>query len=131
MSDEKGLSFINPDQLTEPTGHYSHVCVAGDLVFVSGQIPVDDKGVPQPEMSFKDQAKLVLHNISQCLSSVDLDQSRLAQVRVYITDIKFWPEFNEVYKSWAGQSKPARAVVTVTSLHYGVALEVEVVAAKR
>lgn len=131
MKDEKSLSFINPDQLNEPTGHYSHVCVAGDFVFVSGQIPVDDKGVPRPEISFKEQAKLVLHNISECLKSVDLDQSRLTQVRVYITDINFWPEFNEIYKNWVGQSKPARAVVTVTSLHYGVALEVEVVAFKK
>ena len=53
---------------------------------------------------------------------------RLVQVRVYVTDIKLWPAFNAIYAQWIGSSCPARAVVPVPELHYGLKIEVEAVA---
>ncbi len=53
---------------------------------------------------------------------------RLLSVRVYVTDVGNWAEFNALYKAWVGEARPARAVVPVPLLHYGLLLEVEAVA---
>jgi 2-iminobutanoate/2-iminopropanoate deaminase len=53
----------------------------------------------------------------------------LVQVRVYVTDIAHWPEFDAVYAQWIGAHRPARAVVPVPALHFGFLVEVEAVAA--
>ena len=59
----------------------------------------------------------------------DGDRSgRLVQVRVYLTDIDDWPAFNTLYANWAGDARPARAVVPVPMLHHGFRLEIEAVA---
>jgi len=50
------------------------------------------------------------------------------QVRVYIDDMANWPAFNAVYARWAGEAKPARAVVPTGALHFGLKVEVEAVA---
>jgi enamine deaminase RidA (YjgF/YER057c/UK114 family) len=53
---------------------------------------------------------------------------RLLQVRVYLTDIDQWGAFNTLYAEWAGAHRPARAVVPVPALHFGLMIEVEAVA---
>jgi enamine deaminase RidA (YjgF/YER057c/UK114 family) len=54
--------------------------------------------------------------------------AQLVQVRVYIDDMANWPAFNVVYARWAGDARPARAVVPTGPLHFGLKVEVEVVA---
>ena len=50
-------------------------------------------------------------------------------MRVYVDDVANWPEFNTIYAKWAGESRPARAVVPTGALHYGLKIEIEAVAA--
>jgi reactive intermediate/imine deaminase len=118
----------NSDEISPPAGHYSHVCVAGGFVHVSGQLPVSASGVPLADRSFSEQAQQVLANVEGCLRAAGVGKADLVQVRVYITDVTRWPEFNRIYAEWMGSHRPARAVVGVSSLHFGVALEVEAVA---
>jgi enamine deaminase RidA (YjgF/YER057c/UK114 family) len=54
----------------------------------------------------------------------------LLQVRVYLDDINNWPEFNSIYAVWAGESKPARAVVPTGPLHFGLKIEIEAIASQ-
>jgi 2-iminobutanoate/2-iminopropanoate deaminase len=118
---------INPDSMAPPGGHYSHAVVAGGLVFVSGQLPITPSGERLNRASFEQQARQTLDNVRTALESAGSKVSQLVQVRVYITSIGNWPAFNQLYKEWAGQSMPARAVVPVAELHYGFAVEVEAV----
>ena len=53
----------------------------------------------------------------------------MLQVRIYITDVSDWPEVNRLYASFFGGHKPARAIVPVPALHYGLNIELEAVAA--
>ncbi|PMS16710.1 RidA family protein [Trinickia dabaoshanensis] len=122
------LSTVNPAGLAAPGGHYSHVSIANGLVFVSGQLPIDASGRKLIDEPFEVQAEQVLANLACALARAGSEVAKLAQVRVYIVDIEYWPSFNEIYARWAGEAKPARAVVPVPALHFGLKIEVEAVA---
>lgn len=120
---------ITPVNMAPPGGHYSHAMVAGGLVFVSGQLPITPSGERLNQASFEEQALQTLANVQAALEAAGSNIAQLVQVRVYITSIGNWLAFNQLYKAWAGQSTPARAVVPVPELHYGFAIEVEAVGA--
>ena len=122
------IQRINPDTLAAPGGHYSHAVIAGGLVFVSGQLPITPSGEKLNQACFADQARQVLANVSAALAAAGTGVAQLVQVRVYVTDIDHWPAFNTIYADWAGDSRPARAVVPVPMLHHGFLIEVEAVA---
>ncbi|MCB6144556.1 RidA family protein [Providencia rettgeri] len=111
-----------------PKGHYSHCVTANGLFFISGQLPVDKLGNAVIDVSFQEQALLVLDNLQACLDAVNCSKAQLVQVRVYIADMENWPLFNQVYANWIGDHRPARAVAGVAELHFGAALEIEAVA---
>jgi reactive intermediate/imine deaminase len=117
----------NPAALAKPGGHYSHVAVANGLVFVSGQLPINAQGDKLADASFDAQAEQVLANVKAALESVGSSVAQLVQVRVYVVDVEHWASFNQIYARWAGEAKPARAVVPVPQLHYGFKIEVEAV----
>ena len=121
------LRHIHPDALAPPGGHYSHAVVAGDLVFVSGQLPIARDGEKLNTALFDVQARQVLANVEAALIAAGSSVAQLAQVRVYVTDIAHWPAFNAIYAEWAGISRPARAVVPVPHLHFGFLIEVEAI----
>jgi 2-iminobutanoate/2-iminopropanoate deaminase len=122
------IVFKNSAELRPPAGHYSHTCTAAGLVFVSGQLPIDIDGKPMGNQPFERQAEQVLANVDACLRAAGSDRTRLIQVRVYVTDMKLWSVFNQIYANWIGEHRPARAVAGVASLHFGLLLEVEAVA---
>jgi reactive intermediate/imine deaminase len=114
--------------MAAPGGHYSHAVAAGGLVFVSGQLPIAPDGTKLADAAFEAQARQVLDNVALALAAAGSSIDKLVQVRVYVTDIASWPEFNAIYAQWAGNARPARAVVPVPQLHYGFKIEVEAVA---
>jgi 2-iminobutanoate/2-iminopropanoate deaminase len=122
------IRTTNPATMAAPGGHYSHAVAGGGFVFVSGQLPIAPDGTKLNEAPFAAQAKQVLDNIAQALAGAGSGVEKLVQVRVYVTDIASWPEFNAIYAQWAGAARPARAVVPVPQLHYGFKIEVEAVA---
>ncbi|WP_438765633.1 RidA family protein [Kushneria sp. TE3] len=123
-----GLRCENSAAISRPGGHYSHVCMGAGQVFISGQLPIRPDGSHLNDASFEDQARQVLANVDACLACAGVDRTSLMQVRIYVTDIKNWPAFNELYADWLGDHRPARAVAGVAQLHFGFAVEVEAVA---
>jgi reactive intermediate/imine deaminase len=119
---------INPSSMAAPGGHYSHATVANGFVFVSGQLPINAAGEPLCDAPFEVQAEQVLANVQQILQACGSGIERLVQVRVYVDDIANWPAFNALYARWAGDARPARAVVPTGLLHFGCKVEVEAVA---
>jgi reactive intermediate/imine deaminase len=118
----------NPAGLATPGGHYSHVAIGNGLVFVSGQLPIDANGRKLADASFEAQAEQVLANIKAALEGAGSSIGQLVQVRVYISDIEDWPSFNQIYARWAGDARPARAIVPTGPLHYGFKIEIEATA---
>ena len=124
------VALINPPEMAAPGGHYSHAVAAGGFVFVSGQLPIAPDGKRLNEAPFEQQAQQVLDNVAAALAGAGSSVANLVQVRVYVTDIALWPAFNALYAAWAGNARPARAVVPVPELHYGFKIEVEAVGIK-
>lgn len=118
----------NPAGLATPGGHYSHVAIANGLVFVSGQLPIDADGRKLTDASFEEQAAQVLSNLAAALDGAGSSIAQLVQVRVYLADIEHWPSFNRIYAAWAGDARPARAIVPVGPLHFGFKIEIEATA---
>jgi 2-iminobutanoate/2-iminopropanoate deaminase len=114
--------------LAPPGGHYSHAIVANGLVFVSGQLPIASDGTRLVDAPFEAQARQTLANVEAALSAAGSSIAQLVQVRVYLSDISLWPAFNALYAQWAGDARPARAVVPTGALHFGLLVEVEAVA---
>lgn len=124
----EAIELLRPASMAAPGGHYSHGVVAGGLLFVSGQLPITPDGRRLGEADFATQVRQVLANLDAVLAAGGLKRERLVQVRVYVTDIADWAEFNALYAAWIGTHRPARAVVPVPTLHHGLRLEVEAVA---
>lgn len=122
------IEAFNPDGMAPPGGHYSHAVAAAGLVFVSGQLPIDAAGRKLGDANFETQARQVLDNLEAALLAAGSGKERLLQVRVYLTDIGHWPAFNQLYATWLGAHRPARAVVPVPALHFGLLIEVEATA---
>jgi reactive intermediate/imine deaminase len=122
------ITSINPSDSAAPGGHYSHAVAAGGFVFVSGQLPIAPDGRKLADATFEEQTQQVLDNVAHALTAAGSGIAKLVQVRVYVTDIALWPQFNTLYAAWAGDARPARAVVPVPVLHYGFKVEVEAVA---
>ncbi len=123
------ITYTNPTDMPTPGGHYSHGVAANGMLFIAGQLPIDANGNKLASASFAVQATQTLANIAAVLRAHKLTVANLVQVRVYVTDIENWAAFNQIYAAWAGDAKPARAVVPVPQLHYGLLLEIEAVAA--
>lgn len=121
------LTCLSPDTMAAPGGHYSPVVVAGGLAWVAGQLPIDAQGRKLSDAPFEQQALQVLANVEAALRAAGSAPDRLANVRVYLTDIGHWPAFNALYARWLGAHRPARAVVPVPALHFGFLIEVEAV----
>lgn len=120
--------LTNPAAAPKPAGHYSHAAAGAGLVFIAGQLPITPDGRKLTGEPFEVQARQVLANVQAALESAGTTVSQLLQVRVYLTDIEQWGTLNTLYAEWAGAHRPARAVVPVPALHFGLMIEVEATA---
>jgi reactive intermediate/imine deaminase len=123
------LEAVTTANASPAGGHYAQAIKNGGEVFVSGLLPITANGDKLSGAPFEEQAEAVLRNLDAILLAAGSSLSKLISVRVYITDVSNWGTFNRLYAERLGAHKPARAVVPVPALHFGVLLEVEAVAA--
>ena len=126
------VRLVTAERLPAPGGHYSHAAVvgtgAGGLAFISGLLPINAVGEALGGEPFAVQAAQVFSNLGEVLTGCGSGRHRLVQVRVYLNDVALWGQFNALYADWIGDHRPARCIVPVPGLHFGVALELEAVA---
>jgi 2-iminobutanoate/2-iminopropanoate deaminase len=113
----------------EPIGPYTQAVVSGDLVFVSGQIPLDPATgeiVPGP---IEAQTERVLANLRAILEAAGSSLDAVLRTTVYLTDLASFPRMNAVYAScFTKQPPPARSTVGVAALPLGVRVEIDAIA---
>lgn len=114
-----------------PGGHYSAATACGDLVFISGQLPIAPDGSHLADRDFATQARRALDNLLAVAASAGSGRDGLLKVTVYIVGIENWPPFNRLYAEAMGDHRPARAVVPVPELHHGYLVEIEAVAMRK
>jgi reactive intermediate/imine deaminase len=118
------IEALNAPGLPVPAGHYSHATRAGNLVCVSGQLPIRADGTHTGDRPFAEQAEQTLANLRAVLEAAGASFADCIEVTVYLVGVEYWKEFNEIYARHFGEWKPARAVVPVNALHYGYLLEI-------
>lgn len=124
----EAIKSINAGELSPPGGHYSHVSVFGSFAFLSGQLPIDRSGKVLTDTPFKEQARQVLANIDACLRQIGVSRQSLIQLRVFVTNMSHWQDFDLIYCEWIGDHRPSRAVVGVSELHFDALIEIEATA---
>lgn len=120
---------ITTNAAPQPRGFYSQAVRNGNLVFISGQLPLDAAG-NLVSGGIADHATQTLKNVAAIVEAAGGTIHSLAQVTVYITDLAHWPAFNNAYEQFLGAVRvpPARAVVPVTGLNKGALCEIQAIA---
>jgi 2-iminobutanoate/2-iminopropanoate deaminase len=124
------IDRILSENAPKPAGHYSQAVCHGDLVFVSGQLPVTLDGKIIADKSFEEQARLALANLLAIVRATGSSPERVLKVTVFLAGVEYWPKFNALYAEAFGEARPARSVVPVPALHYGCLIELEAIAVR-
>jgi 2-iminobutanoate/2-iminopropanoate deaminase len=109
-------------------GPYSQAVQAGNLLFCSGQIPLDPFSGEIVEGDIRRQAEQVMGNIAAVLAATGAGFSDVIKATIYLVDMNDFGVVNEVYGSCFSEHKPARSTVAVKALPRGALLEIEVIA---
>ncbi len=121
---------IHTDNAPKAIGPYSQAVKAGNMLFVSGQVPFVPETMEIVEGDVKAQTAQSLKNVQAILAEAGLDFSHVVKSTVFIKDMNEFAQINEVYAEFFGENKPARACVEVARLPKDVLLEVEAIAWK-
>ncbi|MCJ7503874.1 MAG: RidA family protein [Acidobacteriia bacterium] len=109
-------------------GPYSQAVRVGNLVFVSGQIPLDPATGQLVGGDIGVQTEQVLENLAAILEAAGSGLAQVVKATVYLRDLGEFGRMNEVYAKFFGENPPARATVQVARLPREAALEIDVVA---
>ncbi len=109
-------------------GPYSPAIRAGNLLFLSGQIPVDPATGAIVAADVRAQTRRVMDNIGDLLKAGGASFAQVARCTVFLADMNDFAEMNEVYAGYVGQPAPARSTVQVTRLPKDVKVEIDVIA---
>ena len=123
------LEKIATDRAPGAIGPYSQAIVCGELVFTSGQIPLDPATGALVEGDITVQAEQVMKNLGAVLAAAGSDFTRAIKTTCFLADMADFAAFNEVYGKYFTE-KPARSCVAVKTLPKGALVEVEVIATK-
>ena len=120
---------IHTDQAPAAIGPYSQAIRWGNVVFVSGQLPIDPASGAFAGEDIAAQTRQSLANIKNILASEGLDMSRVVKTTVMLKDIADFAAMNEVYAEFFTAPYPARAAYQVAALPRDARVEIECVAA--
>ncbi|GLI54646.1 reactive intermediate/imine deaminase [Propionigenium maris DSM 9537] len=109
-------------------GPYSQAMRAGDMLFVSGQIPYVPSTMKLVSEDIKEQTRQSLENVKAILEEAGASLNDVVKAGVFIKDMNEFGAINEVYSEYFSENKPARACVEVARLPLDVRVEIEVIA---
>jgi 2-iminobutanoate/2-iminopropanoate deaminase len=119
---------IRTEKAPKPIGPYSQAIRIGNLLFLSGQIPIHPITGEVVTGDVGNQTKQVLDNIKGILESQGLGMESVVKVTVFLTDIGSFSQMNEVYATYFSSLPPARSTVEVSGLAKNVDVEIEAIA---
>jgi len=111
----------------EAIGTYSQGIKSGNLVFTSGQIPLNPETGELINGDFKMEISQVLTNLNAVLKSGGSSLKKAIKLTVFLTDLSYFPQVNEVFKEFFPENPPARSAVQVSALPMNAKIEIEAV----
>ena len=109
-------------------GPYSQAVRSGDLVFCSGQIPLDPMTGQLVEGGIGSQTTRALANLAAVLAAADLKLANVVKTTVFLVSMDDFPAMNEVYARYFDEDPPARSTIGVAALPKGARVEIEAIA---
>lgn len=119
------MILINSPQAPAAVGPYSHAAQVGDVLFCSGQIPLDPETMKIVEGGIEAQTRQVLANIEALLKTVGATFGNVAKCTIFLTDLGDFATVNGLYEEAFGSHKPARSTIEVAGLPLGASVEIE------
>ena len=124
-----GKKIVSSDQAPKAIGPYSQAIDAGDLVFLSGQIPLDPAGGQFVGAGdIQAQTERVIQNLKGVLQGAGLTLANVVRTTVYLVDLAEFAKMNEVYARHFASEPPARSTVQVSALPRGARVEIDAIA---
>ena len=111
-------------------GPYSQAIKVGNLVYTSGQIPIDPATGNFVEGGIKEQTRQSLTNVKAILEEAGLTMANVVKTKVFMADMNDFADMNAVYAEFFAEPYPARSAVAVKTLPKGALIEIEVMAAE-
>lgn len=121
------VSVVSTDKAPAAIGPYSQAMVVGNLVFTSGQIPIDPATGEMTGADIHEQTEQVMKNLGAVLKAAGCDYTDAVKTTCYLSDMNDFVAFNTVYAKYF-TGKPARSCVAVKTLPKNALCEVEVIA---
>ena len=121
------MQKVATDKAPAAFGPYSQAVRSGNMVFVSGQIPVDPATGSMPD-DIRDQARQAFTNLKSILDAAGTGTDRVVRTTVYLTDLSNFDLVNKVYAEFFTDPYPSRSCVEVSKLPKGAKLEIDAIA---
>ncbi len=119
---------VATNKAPQAIGPYSPAMIVGDLVFCSGQIPLDPESMEIVGETITEQTDLVLANLAGLLEAAGSSLQQVVKTTVYLKDMSEFAAMNEEYARHFGEHRPARAAVEVARLPKDVLVEIDAIA---
>lgn len=122
------MKAISTSKAPAAIGPYSQAIRTGNLIFVSGQLPIDPATGNFPEGGIKELTRQSLTNLKSILEAEGTDMAHVVKTTVFLADMGDFADMNEVYAQFFQTPYPARSAVAIKTLPKNARVEVEAVA---
>lgn len=122
------MKVISTMKAPAAIGPYSQAIQVGNLIYTSGQLPIDPATGAFPEGGIKEQTRQSLTNVKAILEEAGVSMSNVVKTTVFMADMGDFADMNGVYAEFFSEPFPARSAVAVKTLPKGALVEIEVVA---
>ncbi len=119
---------ISTSKAPAAIGPYSQAIQVGNLVYTSGQLPIDPATGSFPEGGIKEQTRQSLKNVQAILESAGLSMANVVKTTIFLADMGDFADMNAVYSEFFTEPYPARSAVAVKTLPKSAQIEIEVIA---
>lgn len=123
-------TVINTPLSPAPIGPYSQAMLAGNLLFLSGQVAIDAANGQLITGNIADETRRVMENIRNILQAAGYDFSNVVKTTIFLSDMKLFKDVNAVYATYFDGNYPARETVAVAGLPLNVNVEISMIAGK-
>lgn len=120
-------TIIATDSAPKAIGTYSQAVRVGDIVYLSGQIPLSPVTMQLVEGDIRAQVTQVFENLRAVAEAAGGTLAHVVKLNVYLTDLSHFPIVNEIMASWFSEPYPARAAIGVAALPRGASVEMDAI----
>jgi 2-iminobutanoate/2-iminopropanoate deaminase len=123
-------TVINTSEAPVPIGPYNQAILAGNMLFISGQVCIDPANGQLKNKDLQEETQQVMHNLKAILHHAEMTFSNVVKTTIFLTDMHRFGEVNEIYGKYFSESFPARETVQVSALPKFVNVEISMIAVK-